>query len=381
MNKRKITVISIFLAVVALLIYLSINSFFYVPVGYRIIKESKDTGNSSYISFEYLFKQKTLSRYEVEISDLYTQSLEYAYHLFNNHKNDEKGIYYLNTNPNKKVQIDENLYITLKTICDNDDRNIFLGPIYYEYNNLFMCNSDVEANHYSPLSNQRILNYFNELLIYINNPENIYLNFYENNNVELIISDSYMSYLEDNDVSCYIDLFLYENACTLDYLDKLLIQKGYDNYILSSNDGYVINRNTISSNNINLFDLIDNEVINVCLANIPNTFNAVSLYSFPITEQFLDKYYVFENGDIINPFVSLDNGLNKTSNNNLILYNHNSSLLELCIQARKAIVQEEFDIGLIENTNYIYSKNNIIYRNDPSINLTINQNNYNDLLN
>ena len=170
MNKRKILVITVFLAVVAFGLLISINSFFYVPAGWRSIEPSKGINNSSYYSLEYYFDKKTGSKYEIVLSELYTETLNESYQLFHSAESEEKGIWYINSNPNRVIRIDENVYDVLKTVLAGDDRTVFLGPIYEQYDNLFLCQNDSDASNYDPLVNSSIRDYFSELISYVENP-------------------------------------------------------------------------------------------------------------------------------------------------------------------------------------------------------------------
>ena len=56
----------------------------------------------------------------------------------------------MNAHPGETVTLDPFLYDALTQAVEAGDRHIFLGPVYEEYDRVFLAESDAEAARYDP---------------------------------------------------------------------------------------------------------------------------------------------------------------------------------------------------------------------------------------
>ena len=171
---------------------------------------------------------------------LYTQATEDAYKIFNARESfaDCKNLHYINRHPNEPIRVGKALYEAFTLMEETGSRYMYLGPALQEYNNLFFCMEDSEAENVDPYLNEEQKAYIARVAEFAGNPEHIQLQRMENNTVQLYVSDAYLAFAKEWGITDYLDLYILQDAFIIDYLADKLIQEGYTKGVISSYDGY-----------------------------------------------------------------------------------------------------------------------------------------------
>ena len=195
----------------------AIRDFVSVQPGWQeITVESDEVNCSTDFILQYDFTDyggNASAAYKLIIS-LYSDACEEAYQIFSKDASVE-GIHnlaYLNSHVNETVTVDETLYNALKLLEASGNRNVFLAPVYVEYNRVFHSSSKEEAAWYDPGQNPEIMAYIQELVAFCNDPEQVRLEILDNNQVCLYVSQEYLNYAEENELGSFLDFGWMSNA-------------------------------------------------------------------------------------------------------------------------------------------------------------------------
>ena len=127
---------------------------------------------------------------------IYSDACEMAHKLFHN-KEDFAGVnnvHYINQHPNEEIEIDPALYKAFSVINDADNRNLYLGPVYAQYDDIFNCQDDSEIASFDPYLNQEMAEHYKEVAVYANNPEAVKIELLGGNKIRLFVSEEYLSF-------------------------------------------------------------------------------------------------------------------------------------------------------------------------------------------
>lgn len=199
---------------------------------------------------------------------LYTDACTQAYGFF------VDEVSKINKNANKEVKVSPELYSVLKQFEGRAE--LFLQPIWEQYQNLFACSYDYEAKNFDPYKNSDISDFF-EKVCYAIKGNDIKLLILGNNTVKLVISDEYMKLAEEYSIETFVGFGPVFEAVIVDYVSSILKESGYRNGVIASYDGFSANLN---GQNTVYFK------------------NQVSSRSC----------YVYEDGSVATRYISLDNG-------------------------------------------------------------------------
>ena len=110
------------------------------------------------------------------LTALYTDVSADAEKLFSvtAHDDDIHGISLLNANVNKQVTVEKEVYDALLLFKESKSREMFLAPVYEQYNTLFFCSSDEEAETLDPASNEEQRDVISEMIAFVSDPYRYY---------------------------------------------------------------------------------------------------------------------------------------------------------------------------------------------------------------
>ena len=154
---------------------------------------------------------------------------------------DTVSIHQINMHPNEELTVDPMLYTALKTLCAEDARTVYLGPVYEQYRSVFYSDSEEEALEYDPVRNPEVAEYVREVLPWCLDPETIELAFPAENVVCLKVSDDYLAFAKEYAITNLIDAFVYADAFITDAMADRMIAAGVVHGCVSSATGFVRN--------------------------------------------------------------------------------------------------------------------------------------------
>lgn len=372
--KLRIILIIIFVIIAGVCIGIGVSSYFGTDAGWTIIEVDYDENNNA-SEFVFAYELGTTdvspSTEKKMVSNIYTNAIIKAYQLFDEQVEygDVKNIYYINHHPNEEIKIDKVLYDCFETLNKYHNRIIYFEEIFAQYYNLFTVEADFQASVFDPLKNEEIKNYFLDVIKYVNDEAHIQLLLLGNNTIKLYVSDEYLNYMNENDLSTYLNLQYLKNAFIIDYICSELINEGYTTGYITSYDGYT--RNIDTRNNeyqYNIKNKHDNYIITAASFNYTSNQSIIYLrnYSSNDTDGYL--YYEYQDGTRKTRYFDVNDGIDKTVSSNMIALAKDKTCSELLLEILPVYINEVIDLEQIEvlknnNINTIYIDNKTIYYN------------------
>lgn len=312
------------------------------------------------------------------VTALYSEAAEKACQLFDAERvfGVVHNLYYINQHPNEEIEVDEVLYRAFEICKTTDSRALYLAPLYGQYNSLFFCNEDYEAESFDPYRNPDLKAEFQQYLAYAQNPEAVNLELLGDNRVMLKVSGEFMSYFAENWGGSYIDFGWMKNAFIIDYFADVMKANGYTMGSFSSYDGFV--RNLDESGLIyafNLYDRVDKTVYQAAVMEYSQPISIVYLRDYPANSPDAGRFYEYENGEIRVPYVDSGDGLCKSAEDSLVSYSTERGCADILMKIMPAYIADEFNPeGLWslagDGVYSIYSDGGMIYCNDAELTLT-----------
>lgn len=376
--KVRVVIVILLLAIGAAALAHSISSIFSTESGWTEIEASSSTGA---ISSEFVFEYnlgvgvEAASTEKTSITSLYSDTLEKAYELFDSSEEFDEvhNPYYLNSHPNEIVEVDSVLYQAFEQLENANNRNLYLAPVYAEYNNLFFCNNDFEIVNYDPFQNQEVLEYFSEIISFAKDATMINLELLGDNQVRLVVSEEYLTYAKEIGFNSFIDFFWMKNAFIVDYLAEVMTQNGYTSGIITSFDGFSRNLDASGTNySLQINNREDNAVYAAGVMQYDTSLSIVTYRNYPMNELDTQHYYELESGEIRTAYVDIQDGLCKSAISDLIVYSKTSGCAELMLQTSPIFIADQLEkeqlLTLKDNgIYYIYSEDTALRYNDSEV--------------
>jgi len=311
------------------------------------------------------------------IKKLYSESSMKAYQLFTNDAEYEgiNNISYINSHPNEEIEVDEVLYQAFSLLKKYENRNIYLAPIYMQYDDMFYCNDDTEIVDYDPFTNDEVAKDYQEIADFAVNSEAVDVQLLGDNRIKLHVSDEYLKYAQENYIASFIDFFWMKNAFITDYLADVLILNGYTLGSISSYDGFVRNLDESGTSfSFNIYDKVGETIYYAGAMHYRGAQSIVYLRNYMMNNQDVQHYYQLRNGEVRTAYLDTKDGICKSSMNNLVLHSKEAGCAEVLLNMIPLYITDEFSeeslSDLCEKEIYsIYCKDYVIYYNDSSIRL------------
>lgn len=345
----RIVIIVVLLALGLTAIGAGLVSMLGMDPGWQTIETSTDTLNcSADFTLNYNLGAGDLSATEEnrQISKAYSQATEDAYRIFTS-ETVEEGVYnvaYLNAHINETITVDPALYTALEIIAAYDNRNVYLAPVYVEYDRIFMADNAEEAAGFDPGQNPALLDYLSQLTAFASDPAMIDLEVLGGNQVRLTVSEAYLSFAETNEIDTFFDFGWMRNAFIADYLANVLTELGFTNGYLASYDGFTRNLDTSDTVfSFNIFDRDGTQIYLPAVMNYTGPSSIIYLRDYPMGETDKLHYYTFDNGSIATVFVDPADGMSKSAVHNLVSYSETAGCAEILMQIAPVFIADAFD--------------------------------------
>lgn len=310
---------------------------------------------------------------------LYTDACVKAFEIFNSDMSFDgvTNIYEINQHPNEILTVDDVLYEAFEKIQESGRRELYLGPVYEMYDNLFYCNDDSETVSFDPYENEEAASAYSDMAAYASDASQIGLELLGNNQIRLNVSEDYLIYARENYIEKYIDFYWMKNAFIIDYIAQVMIDQGYTFGNISSFDGFV--RNLDESGSVtyafNLYNRDDETVSPEAVLNYSTPLSIVYLRNYRMSSLDDRFYYEYDNGDIRTSYLSVADGQCKSSVNNMVCYSLGDGCADLLLQVIPIYISDSFDsesvLSLAQQEIYtIYFDNGELICNDAKALIT-----------
>lgn len=232
---------TILLAVAAYSFYYIFTKVLHTESGWQTIPAKTKTGIGSEFVFHYNLGAtgNSASLEWGRLNKLYPQLLDRGEALYGDEEIAGVGnLYQLNSKPNQEVILEPEVYAALQKLQNMESRFIFLAPVFAEYKALFTCEDDYAASNFDPFWNEEMRRYLLNLCNYINISSNIYIELLGNNTAKLVVSQEYLDFAKENEITKFIDFYYAKNAFVIDYVADKLIEDGYTAGVISCIEGF-----------------------------------------------------------------------------------------------------------------------------------------------
>ena len=314
-----------------------------------------------------------------ELITLYTEATIEAYQIFNPDVQQEglNNLHFLNAHPNEIVEVDQTLYRALSLVQQYGNRNVFLAPVYVEYNRIFLYENETDAQIFDPGQNPELVTYIREAAAFANDPDMIDLELLDDFQVRLKVSDAYLDFIQEYEIGALVDFGWMKNAFIADYLADVLVEHGFTSGYLASYDGFTRNLDSRGGTySMNLFDRKDNLVNLPAVMEYSGPLSVVFLRNYPMVDLDRWHYYSFSNGRIATVFIDPSDGMSKSSVNNLVSYSERTGCAEILLQMVQVFIADEFmpdAVNAVANDQVysIWFEDSVIRYNDSAISLKL----------
>ncbi len=309
------------------------------------------------------------------ITLVYTNAVVDGYQLFTNDEGyaGVNNVYYINQHPNEEIVVHEVLYKAFSTIKEYENRNIYLAPVYEQYDDIFYAGNDFETVDYDPYQNEEIAEYYKEIAFYANNAETVDVELLGENKIRLNVSDEYLKYAEENYITSFIDFAWMKNAFVVDFLADAMSSKGYILGTISSYDGYSRNLDDSgTSYSFNIYDKVGDSLYGAGIMQYKGAKSIVFMNDYPINSMDTNRFYTMEDGEIRSFYLDVLDGKCKSSIDSFVSYSDDSNCAEILMQMIPVYITDSFNEAKIselkENDIYsVFCNEYVIYHNDESI--------------
>lgn len=379
--RMRIVVLILLLIIAGIAFTWSLLSYLSVDAGWVAIEADSSSELNCGSEFVFLYNVGasgvSASLEKKALISLYSESVQKAFQLFNNDIIFENvnNLAYINRHPNEIIQVEDVLYRAFSLLKRYDSRNIYLAPVYTVYDNLFSCENDSQIVEYDAYQNEELRAYFLKVVPYVQRAELIDIELLEDNQIILKVSEEYLSFARDNDITNYIDFFWMKNAFIIDYLAAVMVDNQYTLGSISSYNGFV--RNLDKSElpySYQLYHRDDQTVFPAGRMQYSGPRSMVYLRDYRMTELDNQFYYECDNGDIRTALIDPLDGLCKSAVNELLFYSKDFGCAELLMKMLPVYITEEFREEALmplakERVYSVFCRNKAIYYNDKELSL------------
>lgn len=334
-----------------------IGALFRVDPGWKEI-EARRNEISAAEDFVFLYRlgagQVSAATENRALTSLYTDAARKAYCLFTADEGLEgvNNVHALNRRPNEELEVDSALYEAFALLRAFGRRELYLGPVYAAYGDIFYVNDDAFAEELDPWQNQDAAAFYARIAAYARDPDAIDLELLDGNRVRLRVSEEYLRFAEENGIERFLDFSWMKNAFIADFLAESLTEKGYTLGCLSSYDGFVRNLdNSGLSYSLNLFDRREELVFQAATLDYTGPMSFVSLRSYPVSRRDSDRYYTYRDGEIRSMYLDVRDGRCRAAAAQLTAYSPAQGCGRLLMELLPVYISDSFAPGpLAERT-------------------------------
>lgn len=309
-----------------------------------------------------------------QVTDVYARAAKDAYEIFHAEQSfpGVNNVWYLNQHINEEVLVPQALYEAFALLEKYENRAIYLAPLYRQYLGLFLSSEDSVAQSYDPTKDDRAKAYVEEILAFTGAEEMIDLELLGENRVKLRVSEAYLQYAREQEITVFIDFNWMKNGFIVDYLAQELIQAGYSNGVLSSFDGFQRNLDTTNrSYRLNVFDRVGQDVYPAGVLEYADIIAMVTLRNYPTSELAVQQYYQWKDGSYTSCHIDPTNGCSKSAVNDLTGYSRTLGCSEILMQLFPVYVADSLDETALaalsgQGVATIYCKDYEIFTSDAS---------------
>lgn len=344
--------------------------------GWQTVDVESDAINVStefHFSYDFSDYGGSASAANKQLIQLYSQATEDAYRIFHEELDS------LNSQINTPVTVDNALYQALERIVESENRNIYLAPVYVEYNAIFLSGSGGEAAQYDPAKNAELVPYISELASYASDPAMIDLELKGDNQVCLRVSEEYLAFAEEYEIEKFVDLNWMANAFIVDYLADTMTASGFTSGYIASYDGFTRNLDTRgNAYSFNLYDRQDFTIYPAGILQYDQPCSLVFLRNYPMDSSDWLHYFEYDDGSVATVFIDPEDGMSKASTDSLVAYSYERSCSEILLDTAPVFIADIFEtteLNGMQNDaiHSIWFENTVLHYTEPNAKIQVSE--------
>lgn len=343
---RAVAAVVFLLIGVGALVY-AVDQMFTIEPGWQTIQAGAADGPTCGDEFVFLYEVGVSGRSAREESReaarLYAEACRKAYQMFHASESfeDVVSLKELSGRPNEVLTVDRALYRAFEAVQKAGDRTVYLGPVYARYNDLFLCQDDVQLVDFDPRLSPEVAEEYAAIAAYAGDPYSIDVELLEDSQVCLRVSEDYLAYAQREGIDRFLDFGWMRNAFVADYLAETMMEAGFTCGTISSHDGFARCLDSREgSYSLPLLDWLEDRPIQAGTLEYQGPVSLVSLRGFPAAEGDEYRYYRLKNGEVRTLYLDPADGLCKLYVDSVTCYSPAHSCAEMAMELGHAFIAD-----------------------------------------
>ena len=286
-----------------------------------------------------------------EVSRIYTDTANRLYKLFDGTKYfaDTTNLYSISKSPNQTLTLDGALYQALSLLCEKGGRSLYLAPVHAQYLSVMHSQDDYWAALQDPSKSEEVADYVDDLIGFVSNSAHIELSFLGENKVQLVVSDTYLAFAQENGIDAFLDFGWYKNAFLVDGIAQALTEEGHTLGVVASYDGFTRNLDASGqSYSLNLYSRQGNEISLPARFSYTGAATLVSLRDYVLSTNDEHRIYIYEDGTSVTLYLDDADGRAKVAAHELVALSKSQSCAEVALSIAPGYIAQSLDTSALQ---------------------------------
>ena len=303
-----------------------------------------DSGASCAEDFTFLY-QADSSAEAKGVASLYSDACRKAFQLFHNRMafDGVTNVYTINRHPNEVLEVDEALYEAFAVIVGSGRRELYLGPVYERYGGVFSCEDDVQLVDFDPRLSEDVRQEYAGVLVYANDPQAVSLELLGEGRIRLNVSEAYLDWAEEEEITSFIDFSWMQNAFVADYLAGELTARGYTKGTLSSYDGFIRN---LDGRDVGytypIYHRQEDAIYPAAQMQYHGPVSLVRMRDYPLNQEEFQRYYELRTGEVRTLYLDMADALCKSSIDTLVCCSREKGCAQILMEMIPVYIADDF---------------------------------------
>lgn len=282
-------------------------------------------------------KRALTARYQAALND--------AYQAFSTYETFEgiNNLRTLNDHPNEEFEVPPVLYRAFELLQKYGDRTPYLAPAYELYDDIFTCGEDAQAAYYDPAQNPEMAAWYADIAAFAREKSSVNVELTGENRLRLAVSEEYLQYAKENEITTFVDLAWMANAFTVDWAAQSLLEGGFTHGSLASADGCTRNLDASGAEYTYTFWHRDGDVVrSAAELHYTGARSFVLFHDYPLGETDIAHAYTFADGRRLTCYMDSADGLPRAAIDSLTGYSADLGCAELLLTLRPLYVAADW---------------------------------------
>ena len=317
---KRIILFALALAVGAAAFAYALNTMLTPKKGWQMIQVTTKTPAAQEVILEYNFDQaEDAAQEKRRVTAIYSEALQSAAAQLDWVETENTvNLHTLSVQPNTPVTVGKELYGALESWEKTGSRALYFAPLYSRYNALFACENDQDAALYDPDRNPEVAAFVKELMTYLSSDSHIRLELLGENRVELHVSQEYLDFAREQEISEFLDFGWAKNAFVVDAVAQTLLDQGADQGVFFTIEGF---SRCLYEVPVSVYLMVPapTGADKIATGIYTGPKSLAILCGFPVSEG-ETRFYTYEDGTVLGPYIDEATGHLKTGRENLVVF-------------------------------------------------------------